>query len=220
MEVKKSIEITLSQFLTGEISKEALYRWAVNKLHKMLKGDIFEIKYLEIWGIITKLAEISESDIDDHYCTETVYNILRVLSGDERDVFSFVMQIPQKYVADNLLGLDKLINKYYMNKYLTRDEIQNLRLLSQREICSCSTINCLLESQIIEILKLGYTFVNDDNLEFDLKSTIFMSEDEAINFEERVVLKLIDLYKCYKGEKSFIVSVLFNNGIGNISIQA
>ena len=219
MEVKKSIEIALLQFLSGEISKEALYSWAVNILHKMLKGDIFEIKYLEIWGIITKLAEVSESDIDDHYCTESVHNILKVLSGEECDVFSFVMQIPQKYAVDNLSGLDKLINKYYSDKQLSVEEIQNLKLLSQKKIGTCSTLNSLLESQIIEILKLGYTFFDENNLEFDLKSTVFMSEDAVKNFEERVIIKVIDLYKCYKGEKSFFVSILYNNGIGNISIQ-
>lgn len=219
MEVKKSIEIALLQFLSGEISKEALYSWAINILHKMLEGDIFEIKYLEIWGIITKLAEVSESDIDDHYCTESVHNILKVLSGEECDVFSFVMQIPQKYAVDNLSGLDKLINKYYSDKQLSVEEIQNLKLLSQKKIGTCSTLNSLLESQIIEILKLGYTFFDENNLEFDLKSTIFMSEDAVKNFEERVILKVIDLYKCYKGEKSFFVSILYNNGIGNISIQ-
>lgn len=218
MEVKKSIEIMLSRFLSGEISKEELYRWAVNTLHKMLKGDIFKIKYLEIWGIITKLAEISENDIDDCYCAESVHNILRVLSGDECDVFSFAMQIPQKYVVDNLLGLDKVISKYYSNKHLSKDEIQYLKLLSQKNSCTYSTINGLLEFQIIEVLKLGYTFFNN-NLKFDLKSTIFMSEDEAKNYEERVMLKGIDLYKCYKGEKGFFVTVLYNNGIGNISIQ-
>lgn len=219
MEVKKSIEIVLLQFLSGEISKEALYSWAINILHKMLKGDIFEIKYLEIWGIITKLAEVSESDIDDYYCTESVHNILNVLSGEECDVFSFIMQIPQKYAVDNLSGLDKLINKYYSDKQLSVEEIQNLKLLSQKKIGTCSTLNSLLESQIIEILKLGYTFFDENNLEFDLKSTIFMSEDAVKNFEERVIIKVIDLYKCYKGEKSFFVSILYNNGIGNISIQ-
>ncbi|MDE7252855.1 MAG: hypothetical protein K2O32_07935 [Acetatifactor sp.] len=219
MEVKKTIEIMLLQFLSGEISKEALYGWAVNILHKMLKGDIFEIKNLEIWGIITKLVEVSESDIDDRYCTESVHNILNVLSGEECDVFSFVMQIPQKYIVNNLLGLDKLINKYYSDKPLLEDEIQNLKLLSQKKIGTCSTINSLLEFQIIEILKLGYTFFDENNLKFDLKSSIFISEEAAINFEERVILKVSDLYKCYKGEKSFFVSVLYNNGIGNVSIQ-
>ena len=34
MEVKKTIEIMLLQFLSGEISKEALYGWTVNILHK------------------------------------------------------------------------------------------------------------------------------------------------------------------------------------------
>lgn len=220
MEVKKSIEIALLQFLSGQISKEALYRWAVNILHKMLKGDIFEIKYLEIWGIITKLTEVSESDIDDHYCTEFVHKILKVLSGEESDVFSFVMQIPQKYVVDNLSGLDKLINKYYLDKHLSEDEIQNLKLLLQKKTCTYSTLNSFIEFQIIEILKLGYIFFDDNNLKFDLKSTIFMSEDAAKNFEERVILKVIDLYKCYKGEKSFFVTILYNNGIGNISILA
>lgn len=219
MEVKKSIEIALLHFLSGKISKEALYRWAVNILHKMLKGDIFEIKYLEIWGIITKLTEVSESDIDDHYCTESVHKILKVLSGEESDVFSFVMQIPQKYVVDNLLDLDKLINKYYLNKHLSGDVIQNLKLLLQKKTCTCSTLNSLLEFQIIEILKLGYTFFDENNLKFDLKSSIFISEEAAINFEERVISKVSDLYKCYKGEKSFFVSILYNNGIGNISIQ-
>lgn len=219
MEVKMSIEYMLTQFLSGEISKEAIYNWAVDKLHKMLQGDILEIKNLEVWGIITSIAEVSESDMDDRYCTEAVQNILKVLSGKECDAFSFVMQIPKKYVTDNLLGFDKVISKCYMKEQLSEEEIQIVKLISQKKTRKYSTLNNLIETQIIEILKLGYSFSDDINLEFDLKSTIFISEDAAKKFEECMISKLNDLYKCYKGERSFIVSILYNNGIGNISIQ-
>lgn len=218
MEVKTSIEIMLSRFLSGEISQEALYKWAVNVLHKMLSGDIFKIKYLEIWGIITRLVEVCDSDIDNYYCVESVQGVLRILSGDESDLFSFVMQIPQKFVVDNLAGLNKLVNKYYLNKDLSPDEIRELKQLTQKRVNTCNTLNDFLELQIIEIINLGYTFCND-NLEFDLKSTVFMSDDESINLEKSMILKVIELYKCYTGEKSFFVTVLYHNGIGNILIQ-
>lgn len=219
MEVNATIKIMLSRFLSGEISQEELYKCAVNVLHRILGGDILKIKYLEIWGVITRLIEVSDSDIDNCYCVESVHGILRILSGDECDSFSFAMQIPQKYVVDNLSGLDRLVNKYCLNKCLSPDEIQELKRLTQKRVNTCNTLNDFLELQIIEIINLSYTFCNDDNLEFNLKSTVFMSDDEAMNLEKSMILKVIELYECYIGEKSFFVTVLYNNGIGNISVQ-
>lgn len=53
IEIKDLTKNKLTQYLSKKISKDELYKWSVEILHKMLKGEIFSIKYLEIWGIIT-----------------------------------------------------------------------------------------------------------------------------------------------------------------------
>lgn len=62
MEVKYLLKTKLLQYLSNEISKEKLYKWAVDLLHKMLKGDIFDRSHLEIWGIVTQLTGFSDID--------------------------------------------------------------------------------------------------------------------------------------------------------------
>lgn len=52
MELNVMIENKFLQYLCNEISKENLRKWAIDVLHSMLKGDIFKITYLEIWGKI------------------------------------------------------------------------------------------------------------------------------------------------------------------------
>ena len=158
MEVKKLIETKLLQYLSGDISKEALYKWSIEILHKMLKGSIFEVKYLAVWGMITKLVEVSENDVDDLYCDELARSIIKILSGDENAIYSFAMQIPQKYVVNNLPDLGILINKYYLQKHLSADESRRLKKLITKRTNTCDTLNDVLEAQIIDILKLGYRF--------------------------------------------------------------
>ena len=219
MEVKKLIETKLLQYLSGDISKEALYKWSIEILHKLLKGSIFEVKYLAVWGIITKLVEVSENDVDDLYCDELARSIIKILSGNENAIYSFAMQIPQKYVVNNLPDLGTLINKYYLEKHLSADESQRLKQLILKRVNTCDTLNDILETQIIDILKLGYRFYDNNNFEFNLRSTVFLDENKTVVIEEKMISKVAELYRCYKGESSFFVTVLYSNGNENISIH-
>lgn len=81
MELNVMIENKFLQYLCNEISKENLRKWAIDVLHSMLKGDIFKITYLEIWGMISELTAID--DMDDFYCDELVRRFNRILSGKE-----------------------------------------------------------------------------------------------------------------------------------------
>ena len=219
MNVKNAIKAKLSQYLSNEISKENLYRWSIDILHKMLKGDIFDLRYLEVWGIITGLTEVN--DMDDRSCVALVQRLSRILSGNECASFSFAIQIPQKYVVDNLSLTKMILQRYLTEKQMSKTGISELKSVIQKNIKKPSSLNEILELQIIDLLRLGYDFCDDENLMiFNLKSTVFISEEISESLEVEFLTKIITLLKCYDGERCFYVHISFINGTGNISIQA
>ena len=121
MELNAMIENKFLQYLCNEISKENLRKWAIDVLHSMLKGDIFKITYLEIWGMISELTAID--DMDDFYCDELVRRFNRILSGKENASFTFAFQIPKKFVINDLLQIEDIFNKYLKGKQLSEAEI-------------------------------------------------------------------------------------------------
>lgn len=159
--------------------------------------------------------------MDDLSCEKLVRRLSGILSGDICASFAFAMQIPSEFVVNNLLQTKRILQKYLREKELSEGEIQELKLTTQKEIEKVNTINDMLELQIIDLLKLGYDF-NDDkrSVDFDLKSTVFMSEDTAMSLEKVLLEKVITLIECYEGARCFWIHVSFNDGIGNVSIQA
>ena len=216
--MKNLVKLQLSRYLSKELSKEMLYQWAVDLLHEMLKGDIFKINYLEIWGIITGLAEID--DMDDYYCDEKVQRFLRIFSGDENASFTFAMKIPENFVDNNLSGVEKILKKVSMGERLSLDEVKDLKLIMNKKLHMSHTLNELLEIQIIDILQWGYGLCNDENgIQFEPKSMVFINEDEAVSLEARFLSTLIMLSECYEGRRCFFVHINFDNGVSNISVQ-
>ena len=60
--MKHIVKLQLFKYLTNKLSKEMLYKWALDLLHKMLRDNVFKINYLEIWRIITGLVETNDMD--------------------------------------------------------------------------------------------------------------------------------------------------------------
>jgi hypothetical protein len=219
MKINSLIENKLLQYLSNETSKEALYGWAIDMLHNMLKGAVCEITYLEVWGIITELTTID--DMDDFSCGELVRRLSRILSGDECASFTFAFRIPKRFVLIDLLQIEDVLHKYLREKHLTESEILELKLVADKRSSRFDTLNGLLKLQIIDLINLGYEFNDDENcVEFGLKSTVFISEDASMSLEDELLLKIIILLECYNGKRCFYVHVTYNNGIGSISIQA
>lgn len=218
MKVKDLVKSKLLQYLSSEISKEHLWKWAVDILHNMLNGDIFDIRYLEIWGIITGLAEVN--DIDDLYCNKLVHQFIKILTGKEDASFTIAIQIPKKFVVNNLSQTKNILLKHSSKKQLSKSEVTELELITQKEMAAINTLNEILEVQITDSLKLGYEFYSDEGrIEFNLKSTVFISEDMSIALEDDLLEKIITLLECYNGKRCFYVHIGFYNGDVNISIQ-
>lgn len=219
MKINSLIENKLLQYLSNETSKEALYGWAIDMLHNMLKGAVCEITYLEVWGIITELTTID--DMDDFSCGELVRRLSRILSGDECASFTFAFRIPKRFVLIDLLQIEDVLHKYLREKHLTESEILELKLVADKRSSRFDTLNGLLKLQIIDLINLGYEFNDDENcVEFGLKSTVFISEDASMSLEDELLLKIIILLECYNGKRCFYVHVTYNNGISSISIRA
>ena len=51
--LKDIINVKLSQYLVNEITQEQQNKWAIDMLHQMLKGYVFQLSILEVCGIIT-----------------------------------------------------------------------------------------------------------------------------------------------------------------------
>lgn len=218
MELNAMIENKFLQYLCNEISKENLRKWAIDVLHSMLKGDIFKITYLEIWGMISELTAID--DMDDFYCDELVRRFNRILSGKENASFTFAFQIPKKFVINDLLQIEDIFNKYLKGKQLSETEISELKRIVQKSQNEFNTLNELLKLQIIDLINLGYEFSDDENrIEFNLKSSVFISEEKSISLKNDFIAKIIMLLECYNGRRCFYIHITFNNGIRNISIQ-
>lgn len=218
MEVKDLVRNKIIQYLAKDISKEDLYRWSIDILHKMLKGDIFDIRYLEIWGMITELTEIN--DIDDLYCDELIHRFSKILSGDKSASFAFAIQIPKKFVVNRLPRVYEILQKYSAEEQLLKSEILELKVATEKTIDTVNTLNEILELQIINLLKLGYEFCVDEmRVYFNLKKTVFISEDMSMPLEKDLLTKIITLLECYDGKRCFYVYTSFNGGAGSVSIQ-
>lgn len=218
MEVKNLVKTKLSQYLSKEISRQNLYKWSLDLLHKMLKGDILDIKYLEIWGMITELTKIN--DVGDSYCDELVYRFNEILLGNKCASFAIAIQIPKKFVVNNLSQTKRILQKYSLEKQLLGIEVSELKFATQKTMGSINTLNEILELQIIDLLKLGYEFYADESrVDFNLKHTVFISEDTSMSLEHDFLEKIIALLECYEGKKYFCIYTNFDKGIGSISIQ-
>lgn len=110
MEIKNIIKTKISQYFASEISKKDFSDWAFDVMYKMLKGEILEIKYLETWGIISELTEISS--IDDKYSDELIHRVNQILLGNQSCSYTFYVQIPKKFIKNNLLQTKCILLKY------------------------------------------------------------------------------------------------------------
>lgn len=218
MQINNLIKNKLLQYLSNEISKEDLYRWALDVLHSMLRGDIFKIAYLMVWGIISELTTIN--DIDNVYCEELAHQFSRVLSGNESASFIFAFRIPERFVLKDLLRIKNILHKYLQKECLSKSEILELKIVANQKSDGFNTLNELLKVQIIDLINLGYEFHDDKgNVEFGLKSTVFIDENASSLLEKDLLEKIITLLECYNGEKSFYIHTTFSDGVGSISIQ-
>jgi len=217
MEVKSLIKKQLLQYLLNEISKEELCKWAIDRIHKMLEGDIFKLSCLEVWSIMTEIAGMNDSD--DFYCRELAHRYVEVLSGNRDDSFLFTIKIPAKYVVNNLPGLKEVIKKYLVEKRLSQSEMDELRFIAQKEMNEADTLNEILENQIVNLLRLGYELPDDESsMDYDLKSTVFISEEMSACLEDELLEKIIRLLECYEGNRCFFIHISFRNGDGNLSV--
>lgn len=217
MKIKNVLKHKLSEYLSNEISQETLYNWSVDILHKMLISNIFDLDYLEVWGLITELTELD--DMDHFYCDEIAHRLKNTLSGAECASYTFAMKIPPDHVVHNMPGMKEILLKYSAEKHLSADDIRKLRECTQRERMESTTVNELLENQIIALLKFGYELsYEEENVSFVPKSTVFISETIEKSLEENLLKKVMELFDCYEGKSSFFVHINFKNGTGNISI--
>ena len=216
MDIKKTVIDKLAQYLSNEIKREELYNYVIDLLHEMLTGDIFYLKNIEIWGILTEMAEID--DTDDHYCHCIAKKCYEILAGLKNSTFIFAMCIPQKYTGDRFAGLKEILLEYAVDRKFSSEAVRKLNVVMKNQTKVIDTVNDFLEAQIIDLLKLGYMFCGDSNKSFALKSSIFVSDEEAEMLEESVLNKIIMLLECYSGKKSFFVQVVYKEGSSNISV--
>jgi hypothetical protein len=215
MDVKKLIKERLKQYKDGEIGREKLYEFAIEMLHGILKDTAMYVKYLEVWGIITRLTEIKDLSIEQ--CDEQVHKFYRILSGSEEESFAYLMQIPKKLVENRLLHTREILQKYLTKRQLTEDDIAELEKITKKRF-AINTLNDLLAMEIVDLLNGGYEFYENE-IAFNLKSSLFVNDDVLVSLEEKLLNKLILLLQCYNGDECFFVHVFFVNGIGHVSVN-
>lgn len=217
MDYKCMIIHKLTQYLSREIQREELCEYATDMIHKMLRGDIFILKNLEIWGILTEISGID--DADDFYCDDTVKHCYEVLKGIKNTTFTFAMHIPKEYTGDSFPEIEEMLVEYKKGKDFSTDAMLKLKAIMERKVDIVTTLNDMIESQIIDLLKLGYTFYDEEgNNAFLIKSTVFISDEKAMLSEEKLLDKIFTLLECYRGKRSFFVQIIYREGRGNVSI--
>ena len=220
MGIKESIQYQLSQYLSKSILKEELYHWAVDKLYEADETPL-KIDYLEIREILVDFAGID--DADDSYCDELADRDIKILSGEECGAFAFMMRIPESSAGNELLQIKDILQKYLVKKQMSKSEMLVLEEFVQKESHTFDTVKDMMESQIIDLLKLGYEFyVEEENIVFEVKSILFPCEnmdEPSWVLEDSLLKRVIALIECYEGKRYFFVHVSFRDGIGNISLQ-
>lgn len=94
-----------------------------------------------------------------------------------------------------------------------------MHTLMESQIEAIHTLNDLLEAQITDLLRLGYLFSDEtSSRDFECKSSVFISKEEEDMLEERFLSKIMTLLGCYHGKESFFIQIVYQEGIGHISI--
>lgn len=216
MEAVELLKTKLTQYVSNNLSKKEITEWIREEMYKMLRGDILRISNTVIWGMLTELEEID--CIDDASGLKLASQIAKVLSGDANYSFCFFMQISKEFVKNNLGETKEILIKYQKRNQLSKAEINELELLTHRIFIPPDTINAVLETQIIDLLKLGYNFIPEDGkVFFDLGHMVYVNEDSI--FETDYLSKIITMLECYDGCRAFSIHITFNKGISNVSIQ-
>lgn len=207
----------VSQYLSNEIVKEDIQKWAEDMMYKMLQGEIVKLDNVQVWGMLTELSGIN--DMDSVYVDEVILKINQILLGNISNSYSFFIQIPKRLIVNNLPTIKDSLLKYQAQKELLSADVSMLKQLTDKTSNNTiRTLNDMIEIQILDLLKQGYDFYPEEAcINFDLKHTVFISEETSL--EIGYLLKIIALLDCYDGSKGFNVHIIFNEGMGNISIQ-
>ena len=202
----------VQQYLTNEVGKNEISEWAHNVMGAMLKGEVFETGKIVNWEFITLLTQANDccgSCIDDEIRT-----VERVLSGKENSRYTFCMKIPEKFQRPSTLNIRNLLTKRAGNGRLTTSEIAEIEVFSNhRSFSGAKTVTVidLLEMQIACLLSSFYKFhVQDSEMVFDLKHTIFLSESEES--EDACLSKLLRLLGYCTGEEFLSICIVYNQG--------
>lgn len=213
--MREKIKEIVLLYLSNKVTRQELCEWAVSALHKILI-DIIRLDYLKMLPIVEELSEME--DMNDAECESLARRIYSILSGRENASYTFAMKIPDEFITDNLFEFGNILEKYLKQRNLVHDELEIIRKESKKRIDYVNTIGDLLELQIIGLLNLGYNLENEDvGMNFELKSTVCISEDMEDNLEEDVLDKVISLVECYNGKKSVYVQVWFHIDTEDIS---
>ena len=126
---------------------------------------------------------------------------------------------PKEHTGDSFPEIEEMLVEYKKGKDFSTDAMLKLKAIMERKVDIITTLNDMIESQILDLLKLGYTFYDEEgNNEFLIKSTVFISDEKAMLSEEKLLDKIFTLLECYRGKRSFFVQIIYREGRGNVSI--
>lgn len=207
----------LIDFSKGEITKENLIKNSKKKLYEFIDYGVIQSEQVIMYSILCELVGIGDLNIQETF--NTIKNYIDILIGRKNASFKFMMMIDKKFVTYDLCAVENVFCRYYSKKKLQKNDIERIVSFIRKKPQSFNTVKDILKFKIIEIIDLVY-WLDNGEIEFDIKSTLFMTEAVADSLEERIKNKIFDLFDCYNGRKEFVVHVVFDKGMHNIYITS
>ncbi|MGC6768255.1 hypothetical protein [Enterococcus sp. LJL51] len=223
-EYSKVLLEKIQRYMDKEISKDELGEWSKYEYYKLLTGDYIYIDKLITYKFLKKLSEfhIEKDEIKDEYPTtlDEIKEIQGILQGKIDTIITGSIRIFPKYLEKHLgnkevlkiISCKRNVQNTLGNKEKMQVYFDQLTEIFQKKRTSPITIINFLEGFVLELIENLSTVSN--GVSSSNFSLYLRKEDRS---EEKRTDKLLDLLACILGEKSFEVSIMYNQGIPYLS---
>lgn len=189
----------LEGYTNHSITQKQITDWANNQLHENLKKNIYDIDFLILYPLLSKITNI---EYGSKFSEQDANEILLILRGIKKYRKFFFIKIEYKFES-RIDFLEKVWNDFKKEQYQPDESYSKLELLKEEN--ETKTIVDLIINTLISLLE-GLPCVKNGEMEF----TSF--NEYSPSFEINIINKIDNLFLMCKGIREIGIHCEFLNG--------
>jgi len=213
----------LNKYFDGELTKNDLGTWSERAFYDLLKGGYIENKKIVLYPFLKTASRfhIEENDAEDIYPSteDDLKHIQAILMGEAAFSFQVTISVPPNIFTNShceFLDFEKVKTfsevKYELDQLICEGKAISSKLADiLRMPLSKNTVLDILQGYIMQFCRElfnDYDFITKPPLRLYARK-----ETTNLGF-----VKLKDMIECYIGDKNFIVTVVYEKGIPQLSV--